>query len=144
MEKQLLTSPEAETLTAIALVREDTWLGRSAWKDPGRPAASTLAPRQKLPYDCPLGIISGARGLAELLPHHHSFYIFIVSCQLFNNLVLQSWGWLEFFPSLFSTVCPLATNFSCAVLQELGKNLGDDLWGRKVKRSSRLHYPLYP
>lgn len=97
MEKQLLTSPEAETLTAIALVREDTWLGRSAWKDPGRPAASTLAPRQKLPYDCPLGIISGARGLAELLPHHHSFYIFIVSCQLFSNLVLQAEDDLNFF-----------------------------------------------
>lgn len=44
MEKQLLTSLEAEPLKA-----EDTWLGSSAWQVPDVPETSTLAPGQGLP-----------------------------------------------------------------------------------------------
>lgn len=82
--------------------------------------------------------------MAGLIPCHHPSHILGGNCQLFSNLVLQPENDLHFFPVLLSTVCPLPTHFSCAVLRKLGKNLVDDLRGRKVKRSDSLHYAPYP
>ena len=124
---------------------QNTWLGRSARQDPRMTASSTSAPGPRLPSGHPHSTIYGT---GSWLSSSHTIILAVYLEATCNCLVSSPpvWGWLKFFPSLFSTACLLAVNFSCAVCKRPGKNLGDDLWWRKVKEKCCccLVAKLYP